>query len=102
MKIEQVMHVGVCRIRFRLPENLSLKGKRRVLKSVTSRVGSKFNVSVAEVDDNDLWQLATLGVSFVSNNSRYTNEVLSKVVDFIANGRFEIEMLNYEIEILPV
>ena len=102
MKIEQVMHVGVCRIRFRLPENLSLKGKRRVLKSVTSRVGSKFNVSVAEVDDNDLWQLATLGISCVSNNKRQTNEVLSKVVDFITNGRFDLEILDYEIEILPV
>ena len=90
----------MCQIKLRLPENLSLKGKRRVLKSITSRVGSKFNVSVAEVDDQNLWQLATLGICCVSNNKRYTNEVLSKVVGFIANGRFDIEMLDYEIEIL--
>ncbi len=96
------MNVGVCRIRLRLPENLSLKGKRRVLKSITTRVRSKFNVSVAEVDDQALWQLATLGVGFVSNNKRYTNEVLSKVVDFIVGGRFDIEILDYEIEILSV
>ncbi len=96
------MNVGVCSIKLRLPENLSLKGKRRVLKSITTQVRSKFNVSVAEVDDHDLWQLATLGICCVSNNKRYTNEVLSKVVDFIADGRFEIEMLDYEIEILPV
>jgi len=96
------MHIGVCRIKLRLPENLSLKGKRRVVKSITTRVRSKFNVSVAEVDDQNLWQLATLGICCVSNDKRYINEVLSKVVDFIANGRFEIEMLNYEIEILPV
>ena len=96
------MNVGVCRISLRLPENLSLKGKRRVLKSITSRIRNKFNVSVAEVDDHELWQLATLGVCCVSNNKRYTNEVLSKVVDFIANGWFEIEMLNYEIEILTI
>ena len=96
------MHVGVCRIRFRLPENLSLKGKRRVLKSITTRVGNKFNVSVAEVDDNDLWQLATLGISCVSNDKRHTNEVLSKVVSFISESRFEVEILDYEIEILPV
>ena len=96
------MNVGVCKISLRLPENLSLKGKRRVLKSITSRVGSKFNVSVAEVDDQSLWQLATLGICCVSNNSRYTNEVLSKVVDFITNSRFDVEILNYEIEILPV
>ena len=96
------MNVGVCQIKLRLPENLSLKGKRRVLKSITTRVGSKFNVSVAEVDDQNLWQLATLGICCVSNNKRYTNEVLSKVVDFILNGRFDVEILNYEIEILPV
>lgn len=72
------------------------------MKSITTRVKNQFNVSVAEVDDHDLWQLATLGICCVSNNKRYTNEVLSKVVNFIAGGRFEVEILNYEIEILPV
>jgi len=96
------MNVGVCRIRLRLPENLSLKGKRRVLKSITTRVTSRFNVSVAEVDDHDLWQLATLGICCVSNNKRHANEVLSKVVDFVVGGRFEVEVVDYEIEILPV
>jgi len=72
------------------------------LKSIITRVGNKFSVSVAEIDDQELWQLATLGICCVSNNSRYTNEILSKVVDFIANSRFEIELLDYEIEILPV
>ena len=96
------MNVGICRVSLRLPENQSLKGKRRVLKSITTRVRSKFNVSVAEVDDQNLWQLATLGICFVSNDKRYTNEVLSKVVDLIVDGRFEVEILDYEIEILPV
>jgi len=96
------MNVGVCKVRLRLPENLSLKGKRQVLKSITTRVRNKFNVSVAEVDDHDLWQLATLGICCVSNNNRHTNEVLSKVVDFIVGGRFEVEVVDYEIEILPV
>ena len=96
------MNVGVCTISLRLPENLSLKGKRRVLKSITTRVKSKFNVSVAEVDDQNLWQLATLGICCVSNDKQYTNQVLSKVVDFIVDGRFEVEILNYETEILSV
>ena len=96
------MNVGVCKVRLRLPENLSLKGKRQVLKSIIARVNNKFNVSVAEIDDNDLWQLATLGICCVSNDKKYTNEVLSKIVDFIINGRFDIEILDYEIEILPV
>ena len=94
------MNVGVCKINLRLPENLSLKGKRQVLKSITTRVVNRFNVAVAEVDNQDLWQLATLGVCCVSNSKRHTNEVLSKVVDFIAGNRFEIEILDYEIEIL--
>ncbi len=95
-----VMNVGVCRIELRLPENLSLKGKRRVLKSIVSRIKNRFDVSVAEIDDQELWQLATLGICYVSNNNRHANEVLSKVVDFIVNGRFEVEILNYEIELL--
>ena len=95
------MNVGVCRVKLRFPENLTLKGKRQVLKSIISRIRSKFNVSVAEVDDHDLWQLATVGICCVSNDKRYTNEVLSKAVDLIVNGRFEVEILDYEIEILP-
>ena len=94
------MNVGACRVSLRLPENASLKDKRRVLKSITSRVRNRFNVSVAEVDDQNLWQLATLGICCVSNDNRYTNEVLSKVVDLIVDGRFEVEILDYEIEIL--
>ena len=95
------MNVGVCKIQLRLPENMSLKGKRQVIKSITTQLRNRFNVSVAEVDDNELWQKAVLGVCFLSNDTRYTNEVLSKVVDFVANGRFDIEMLDYEIEIMP-
>ncbi|MFC2018335.1 DUF503 domain-containing protein [Chloroflexota bacterium] len=95
------MNVGVCRISLRLPENQSLKDKRRVLKPIITRISNKFNVSVAEVEHNGSWQMATIGICCVSNNRRYTNEVLSKVVDFIHNGRFNIEILDYEIEILP-
>jgi len=96
------MHVGICRIRFRLPENGSLKDKRRVIKSITSRVANKFNVSVAEVDDQDLWQLATIGIACVSNDKRHANEILSKVVDYITEARLEVEILDYNIELLPV
>ena len=96
------MNVGICKIKLRLPGNASLKGKRQVLKPITTRVRNKFNVAVAEIDDNNLWQVATLGICCVSNDKRHTNEVLSKVVDFIVSSRFEIEILNYEIEIIPV
>jgi uncharacterized protein YlxP (DUF503 family) len=96
------MNVGVCKVHLRLPENMSLKGKRQVLKSITNRVRNKFNIAVAEVDDNEMWQLATIGVCCISNNRRYNNQVLSRVVNFITNSRFEIELLDYEIEIIDV
>ena len=96
------MDIGVCRVNLRLPENESLKGKRRVVKSIVSRVGSKFNVAIAEVDNGDLWQLATLGICCVSNDRRHANEMMSRVVDFIINSRLDAEILDYEIEIIPV
>ena len=96
------MNVGVCRINLRLPENESLKGKRRILKSIISRVGNKFNVAIAEVDNGDMWQLATIGICCVSNDRRHANEVMSRVVDFIINSRPDAEILDYEIEIIPV
>ena len=85
-----------------MPDSLSLKDKRGVVKSISARVKNKFDVSVAEVGDHDLWQLATLGICCISNDKRYTNEVLSKIVNFISDGRFEVEILDYGIEIIPV
>ena len=96
------MNVGICKVKLRLPDNLSLKGKRQVVRSVTARLRNKFNVSVAEVEDNDLWQLATIGICFVSNDKRFTNEVLSKAVELVTNSQGDFEMLDYEIEILAV
>jgi uncharacterized protein len=96
------VNVGVCKVKLRLPDNLSLKGKRQVVKSVTARLKNKFNVSVAEVEDNDLWQLATIGICFVSNDKRFTNEVLSKAVELVVNSQGDYEMLDYEIEIITV
>ena len=96
------MNIGVCQINLRLPGNRSLKDKRQVIKSITSRVGNRFNVSVAETGDNDLWQVATLGIACVSNDGRHANEMLSKIVDFISTSHFDVEILDYKIEILPV
>jgi uncharacterized protein len=96
------VNVGICKVKLRLPDNLSLKGKRQVVKSLTARIKNKFNVSVAEVEDNDLWQLATIGICFVSNDKRFTNEVLSKAVELVVNSQGDFEMLDYEIEILAV
>lgn len=94
------MIVGACRLELSLPEGHSLKEKRMVLRSVISKVRNTFNVSIAEVDTQDLWQVATLGIACVSNDGRHANEVLSKVVGYIENMRSEAEMVTYEIELV--
>ena len=92
------MNVGVCKVTLRLPENQSLKGKRRVIGSLSARIRNKFNVSIAEVEDNDTWQLATLGIACVSNSSRHVEEVLSGVLDFIERTREDLELVAEERE----
>ncbi len=95
------MHVGVCQIELRLPENQSLKGKRQVIKSITTRIQNRFNVSVAEVDNQNLWQLATLGIACVSNHRRHADETLANVVKFIVQNYPNVELLSSEIETFP-
>jgi uncharacterized protein YlxP (DUF503 family) len=94
------MHVSACQIRLRLPENHSLKGKRQVIKSIITRLQNKFNVSVAEIDDQDLWQLAVLGISCVSNHRRHADETLANVVKFVVQNYPDVEVLGSEIETL--
>ncbi len=95
------MHVSVCQIELRLPENHSLKGKRQVIQSIITRIRNKYNVSVAEVDNQSLWQLATLGVACVSNHKSHADEILANVVRFIAQNYPEVEILSSQIETVP-
>ncbi len=93
------MIVGVCRITLRLPENSSLKGKRQVVRSLTTRLRNKFNVAVAEVDDNDRWQIATIGLTCVSNDARHAQEMLDRAVQFVEQTRLDAELIDSEIEV---
>ncbi|HEX2173314.1 MAG TPA: DUF503 domain-containing protein [Dehalococcoidia bacterium] len=94
------MVVGVCRVVLHLPENQSLKAKRQAVKSVLGRVRHRFEVSAAEIEDHDQWQVATLGFGCVGNDARLLNSILSKVVDFIERDRPELPLLDYQIEVL--
>ncbi len=96
------MNLGVCRMTLRLPENESLKGKRKVIKSLLARVRGSYNVAIAEVDDQDVWQLTSLGIACVSNNARHNNEVLSQVVQFISRSRLDLEVVDFRIELIPL
>ncbi|MFC2059440.1 DUF503 domain-containing protein [Chloroflexota bacterium] len=94
------MTIGVLKVKLRLHQNQSLKGKRGTLKSITAQVRNKFNVSISEVEDQNLWQLATLGITCVSNDGRHANETLSKIANYIERISGEAEFLDYEIEIV--
>jgi uncharacterized protein YlxP (DUF503 family) len=80
-----VMFVGVLRLTLHLPEPGSLKSKRHLIRSAIDRVRARFNVSVAEVAENDLWQRSVLGVTAVGNDRAFLNEALDKVADFVAS-----------------
>jgi uncharacterized protein len=96
------MHVGVARVALRLADNGSLKGKRMVVRSVAQRVRNRFNVAVAEVDTQDVHQLATLGIVCVSNDPRHADAMLSKVLEFIEAERLDADVDEVERELIPV
>ncbi len=77
------MVVGICCLDLRISENNSLKGKRRILKRIIERVKHKFNVSIAEVGNHDLWQSSKIGFCMVGNDKRFINSALDKIIYFI-------------------
>lgn len=81
------MIIGSLKLEIEIVSVVSLKDKRRVLNRVKDRVRNKFNVSIAEVDAHDLLNYACLGVVIVSNEQKFSNKVLSKVVDQIEDIR---------------
>lgn len=83
-----------------LPDSQSLKAKRQIARSVVARIHNQFNVTVAEADDNDLWQRLTLGVCCLSNDTKHANEILSNVVTYVEKSRDDLELIDYETEII--
>jgi hypothetical protein len=77
------MVVGTLKIAFRLHDNRSLKGKRKVVKSIVGKVKSRFNVSISEVGSNDMWEKIELGVSAVGNDRRHIDSSLNHVLNYI-------------------
>ncbi len=93
------MFVGVCTFEVHVPESGSLKTKRHSIRSLKDRIRNKFNVSVAEIEDNDLWQKASLAVAAVSNDKSHLNQTLDHVLNMVRSVP-EISLLDYHIEIL--
>jgi len=95
------MTIVVCKFKLHLPLSRSLKAKRQVVRSVIGQIRSHFDVAVAEVGDQDLWQLSEIGVACVTSDVRHGQEVISHVASFVAALKLgEAELLNYETEVL--
>ena len=94
------MFVAVAKITLHLPENQSLKGKRQVLKPIIAKVQNQFNVAVAEVGSQDLWQKAEVGICCLSENHQHAEEMLAKVIDFVQDSRVDAEVTDVETESL--
>jgi hypothetical protein len=95
------MVIGVCHLELLLHENFSLKGKRQILRSILQRTRKRFNVSISEVADHDLWQRAVLGICAAGNDRQRVNSVLDQVINFIEDTRLtdvadsQIEIINF-------
>lgn len=94
------MVIGSLRLDLHLPSTHSLKEKRSIVKSILQRLRNEFNVSTAEVGEQDRWQIAQLGIACVSSNSTYAEEQLRAVVDWIYDNRPDLEVSRAEIELL--
>ena len=94
------MIVGVRELTLHLPECHTLKEKRQVLKSVLARVRNQFSVSIAEVGEQDKWQLARIGMSCVSNSTSHASEILDAVHRYIEESRPDLLITNVETELI--
>jgi uncharacterized protein YlxP (DUF503 family) len=94
------MAIGVLKLFLYLPGCSSLKEKRSRLKPVIARLHREFNISVAEVDNQDTWQNAVIACALVSNSSAQTQRSLQKVTQWLENNWMDVEVVDDAIELI--
>jgi len=93
------MIVGLCTVELHFPDAQSLKGKRKILVSLKTKLQNRFNISIAEIDESQLWQKAILGIASVANETARVNQTLDHVLnDIRANP--SLQLLRAQIELL--
>ncbi len=93
------MTVGILQLELSIGDAMSLKDKRRVVKSLKDRIAHGHNVSVAEVGALDQHRRSIIGVAMISNDARYVEGALSKIVDFVRSVG-SADLMDYQIELL--
>jgi len=94
------MIIGVATVELSIPGNASLKGKRSVVKSLLARLQREFKISAAEVDANDAWQRAVIGLACVSNSTQHAHRVLMRAIHAMESWRLDADVVDYHIEML--
>lgn len=94
------MFIGASRIDLRIPASGSLKSKRHVVKGITGGLRAKFNVAVAEVGYQELWQRTALGVTCVSESAFHAEKMLREIERFISRDD-RVEMLDASVDVWP-
>lgn len=93
------MVVGILRVKVKLFGGQSLKEKRQVVKSIVTRLRNRFNISISEIDNHNLWQRATLGISTIAPDSGRAHQILSRVLESLKREKY-LSLLEKEIEII--
>ena len=94
------MIIGSLRLELYMPAAHSLKEKRSIIKSVITKLQNEFNASVAEVDDQDVWQRGVVGVACVGGDSHYVEGQLNAIIRWVEQNRPDVTILDVESELL--
>lgn len=93
------MVISLLQIELRIPESRSLKSKRMVIKSIKDQVRNRFNVSISEIDNQDIWNSAIFGIAHIGTDQKFASKVLNEVVSFIQQFPQAI-LIDYCIEMM--
>ena len=94
------MHIAAAKVTLQIHAASSLKDKRRVVHSVVSKLRDRHSVSAAEVDANDSWQMATIGISVVSGDRRVANQLLERATTFLESAAPEAEVVDVVMDVM--
>jgi uncharacterized protein YlxP (DUF503 family) len=95
------MFTAIAQVTLHLPESSSLKDKRQVVRSLLARLRHQFEVSAAEVARQDTWQIAVLGLAYVSGEASHAEEVVQHALRYIEESRPDLAITDVQVDVLP-
>ena len=96
------MYVGIAHLELYLPENHSLKGKRRVVRSMCDRLRHRFRISVAETGGQDTWQIAEIGLAAVSGDAATARSVIESAVEYAESHLWDVQIIDSDVDVLDL